>query len=658
MLVQVLFPLNLEALTYEVCSSIANKVKIGVRVLAPFRNKTKYGIITDFGRDVVAIDSVKLKSIETIEDEQSLLPETLVRLMQWVKDYYLCTSGIALKAVLPKGVLEGKRPGKARQTLEPVPQSFEPVKLNEEQTEAVERIQAAQDGVFLIHGVTGSGKTEVYMEAIDRLTPGKQALVLVPEIALTSQIIGRFQQRFGDEVAFYHSRLSQGERITQWHRMRSGKIRVALGVRAAVFAPLTNLALIVVDEEHDTSYKQSEGLRYNARDTAIVRARFEGIRIILGSATPSVETFYHAQNGKFTYLQLTRRFEQRPMPAIEVIDIKRTKKKTHFLSEKLFNAIVSEHEQGRQSLLLLNRRGYSPFFMCFDCGYIFKCKNCSVSLTYHKDKNLLICHSCGRSYPVFAFCPQCNNPSVRFAGIGTQRLEEELKELLSDIKLCRMDRDSTTGKLAHASMVSDMESGAIELLLGTQMVAKGHNFPSVTLAGVVSADVGLNLPDFRSSERSFQLFIQLAGRAGRGQIPGKVYIQTYCPDHYVLSYVKAYDYKGFFEREIAYRQELAYPPFAKLIRIIFRKQDEDSKALENILKHDLKDVITTNTKGLEILGPCPAPIEKSKKFWRWHLLIKGKNSQVLRNKALEVVKNLKKHKLLKIEIDIDPVDML
>lgn len=658
MLVQVMFPLNLEALTYEADPLIVDKLAIGVRVLAPFRNKTKYGIITALGQDVANIDRAKLKAILAIEDEQPLLPETLVRLLRWVKDYYLCTSGIALKAVLPQGVLEGKRPGKARKTLEPVPQSFEPVKLNEEQADAVRQIQSAKEGVFLIHGVTGSGKTEVYMEVIDRLPPGKQALMLVPEIALTSQMIGRFQRRFGDKVAFYHSRLSQGEKITQWHRMRSGNVRVALGVRAAVFAPLPDLGLIVVDEEHDTSYKQSEGLRYNARDTAIVRARFEGIKIILGSATPSVETFYHAQKGKFTYLQLPHRFEQRPMPIIEVIDIKRTKKKTHFLSEKLFNAIVNEHEQGRQSLLLLNRRGYSPFFMCFDCGYAFKCKNCSVSLTYHKDKNSLICHSCGRIYPVYAFCPKCNNPEVRFAGIGTQRLEEELRELLSGIKLCRMDRDTTTGKLAHASIVSDMESGAIELLLGTQMVAKGHNFPSVTLAAIVSADVGLNLPDFRSGERSFQLFIQLAGRAGRGQIPGKVYIQAYNTDHYVFSYVKTYDYKGFFEKEIAFRQELSYPPFGKLVRIIFRKLADDSTVLENILKHDLKEVISRNIKGLEILGPSPAPIEKSKKYWRWHLLLKGSNSQILRNKTIEVVNALKKHKLLKIDIDVDPVDML
>jgi len=658
MLVQVLFPINLEALTYEVSSSIAEKVQIGARVLAPFRNKTMYGIVTACGQDVAFIDSDKLKTIDFLADEQPLLPKTLIRLIYWVKEYYLCAAGIALKTALPKGVLEGKVPGKPRKTLQPVPQSFEPVQLNEEQASAVKRIHNSSEGVFLIHGVTGSGKTETYMETIDRLPSGKQALVLVPEIALTSQIIGRFQRRFGNEIAFFHSRLSQGERIAQWHRMRYGHVRAALGVRAAVFAPLPNLGLIVVDEEHDHSYKQSEGLRYHARDTAIVRARFEGIKIILGSATPSVETFYNAKKGKFTYLQLNRRFEQRPMPSIEILDMKTSKKKTPFLSETLFEAIRQEHEKGRQSLLLLNRRGYSPYFMCFDCGHVFKCKHCSVSLTYHKDKGALICHSCGRIYPVFAFCPKCKNPSVRFTGIGTQRLEEELTQLLSDIKVRRMDRDSTAGKLSHASMIADMEKGEIELLLGTQMVAKGHNFPSVTLAGVVSADVGLNLPDFRSGERAFQLFTQLAGRAGRGEIPGKVYIQTYCPDHYVFPYVKAYDYEGFFQKESTFRQDLAYPPFGKLIRIIFRKKGEDSKALEEIVKHDLKNVISKNIRDLEILGPCPAPIEKSKKYLRWHLLIKGSNSQILRDKAREILDTLKLQKTLKVDIDVDPVDML
>jgi primosomal protein N' (replication factor Y) len=670
MLAKILFPINAEAFTYRIPQEFEQRVKPGIRVIAPFKTKTKFGIIIDYGKDVIKDNNTKyeIKDVEDIPDNEPLLTPILLRLLSWMKNYYMTSSGMALKTALPRGVLEGKKPGKARITYDEVELSYERVSLTDEQIASLAKINSTDRGVFVLHGVTGSGKTEIYMKTIETLPESRQALVLVPEIALTSQMIERFQRRFGETVAFFHSGLSEGEKIVQWHKMRSGKARVALGVRAAVFAPLPRPGLIVVDEEHEASYKQSDGLRYSARETAIIRARFEGIKIILGSATPSVESFYHATKGTFQYLRLLKRFHSRPLPHIDIVDMKQEKKVSPSFSTKLINHIRQEHKKGNQSLLLINRRGYSPYSLCTDCGYIHQCSHCSVTLTYHKDRKISMCHYCGSVTRPPALCPRCKGTSITFVGAGTQRVEEELQKIMKDLVICRMDRDTTTRKLSHQRMVKAMEKGDINLLIGTQMVARGHDFPLVTLSSVVSADVALNLPDFRSGERAFQLFTQLAGRAGRGPEQGNVVIQTYSPDHYVFDYVQKYDHEGFYKRELLMRSDLLYPPFGKLVRIIVTTNSQISKSDDDIKQQAVKvnkfmdglfkDVNLTSEKGVEVVGPAPAPLERIKGRWRWHVLLKGTVSQALREKARIIMDKLKKNKEIKVSVDVDPVDLL
>ncbi|RMD57788.1 MAG: primosomal protein N', partial [Nitrospirae bacterium] len=601
--------------------------------------------------------SFKVYEIEDIIDQIPTVPTNILRLIKWVSMYYLCTYGIALKTALPSGVLQDKKPGKPRITYKAPPLSDEEIILNEEQKRALNVINKHESGVFLLHGVTGSGKTEVYMEAIASLPPEKQALFLVPEIGVTPQLIDRLHRRFGKSIAIYHSGLSLGERMVNWKRIRDGEVRIALGVRAAVFAPIKNLGLIVVDEEHEQSYKQPEGLRYNARDTAIIRAEMEGAKVILGSATPSIESFYSAKIGKFHYLTLKERFKKRPLPRIEILDMKKEEKSSYYLSKKLLRAIISEYKRGRQSLILINRRGYSPFFLCSSCGHTFMCKHCSITLTYHKDKGALICHYCGAVEEPSSECPVCGGHIVKFMGTGTQKVEEELSRAIKGIKIRRMDSDSVSRKLSHHRIVREMETGDINLLIGTQMIAKGHDFPGVTVAAVVSADIGLNIPDFRSAERTFQLLTQLSGRAGRGDDPGTVYIQTYNPDHYVFDFIKRYDYEGLYEQEVMFRKELSYPPFGRLIRIIVsfdeKKKKWEEEEILSVFKH-----VDCSDNHVEVIGPSPAPIDRLKEAVRWHILIKGENPVELREKAKEIIGVIKRRKYIKISVDVDPVYML
>lgn len=653
MQVDVLFPINANAFTYSVPDNIRQKIKIGVRVIAPFKGTEKIGVIIGVKDED---ENIKLRPINAVIDNEPLLTEGLLKLIIWVSQYYMSTYGLALKNAMPLTLLSVKKPGKVRVTYDREIEEKRVINLNEEQQNALNEINMREKGGFLLHGVTGSGKTEVYIHAINSLSKGRGAIVLVPEIALTSQMIDRFRSRFGDMVAFFHSGLSDGERINYWWKMRKGEARVVLGVRSAVFAPFQDLGLIVVDEEQEASYKQFEGLRYNARDVAIARSEIEGIKVILGSATPSIETYYNAKKGDFHYLELPRRVDDRPSPRVEIIDMTKEPKKTWVFSERLIEALKENHSKGYQSLLLLNRRGYSPYLICTDCGYTYKCHICSITLTYHKDTRSLNCHYCGSyKYPEKT-CPECNGIRIRYVGIGTQRLEEELTHLIPEFRLRRMDRDTTMRKLSHYRMIKEMEDKKIDVLLGTQMVAKGHDLPNVTLAGIVSADIALNIPDFRSAERAFQLFTQLAGRAGRGEVPGNVYIQTYEFDHYVFEYVRKNDYNGFFQKELHLRKELGYPPFSRLIRIIMNfKKKETIKDVINDISEEIKKM---DMDGVSILGPSSASIEKIRNLWRWHLILKGKDNAALRHKASEILNYLNKTKGIRVDIDIDPINLL
>lgn len=656
--IDVLFPINAGSFTYSVPEELIPKVKTGSRVLAPFKRAEKVGIITRIyknGKSGLSRE-ITVKKVKDVLDDDPFLPRNLLKIIEWTGQYYLSTSGLALKNAVPSAFFTGGRPGKTRITYDKEIKEQKTFELMPEQQEALARINQANQGVFLLHGVTGSGKTEVYMRAIKALPDDRNAIVLVPEISITAQMIDRFRSSFGGEVVFFHSGISRGEKIRQWWKMRRGEAKVVIGVRSAVFAPYEKLGLIVVDEEQEASYKQSDGLRYNARDVALVRAKIEGFKVVLGSATPSLESYHNAMEGKFHYLELPKRVGSRPMPDVEILDLTKEKKRTAAFSERLLNVLKYNFLQGKQALIMLNRRGYAPYLMCTDCGYSAKCPACSITLTYHKDTKTLKCHYCGSFLYPYKKCPECEGTKIRYAGLGIQKVEEELRFLVPSINLSRMDSDTTQKKLSHYRIIKEMEDGATDLLLGTQMVAKGHDLPNVTVSAVISSDMALNLPDFRSAERAFQLFVQLAGRAGRGDYPGKVYIQTYNPEHYVFEYVKNNDYKGFFQKEMSLREELSYPPFSKMVRIVLKFRTRDMG--EKIIKEVLEIINKTSSRGIDILGPSPAPIEKIRNLWRFHLIIKGKNSRNLRSKASEILHMLKEIDNVKTYVDVDPISLL
>ncbi|MXW18272.1 MAG: primosomal protein N', partial [Gemmatimonadetes bacterium] len=497
-------------------------------------------------------------------------------------------------------------------------------------------------GAFLLHGVTGSGKTLVYIELIRRvLARGGDAVVLVPEIALTPQTVARFRQAFGDLVAVLHSGLSDGERYDAWRQLRRGEKRIAVGARSAVFAPVGALGTIVVDEEHDGSYKQSESPRYSARDLAVVRARQAGAVCVLGSATPSLESWMNVRSGKYALLELPDRVGGGVLPEVRVVDLRvRPREEAppsagpstgdrptppspppRILSPTLAEAIQRRLARREQTILLLNRRGYATFALCESCGAVGECVDCSVSLTLHRARRRMICHHCGHVEDPPSRCPRCGSREMTYGGLGTEQVERVLVESFPEGRVARMDVDTTRGKWSHRDILERVRKGEVDILLGTQMIAKGLDFPRVTLVGVINADTGLHLPDFRSCERTFQLLSQVAGRAGRGSLPGKVVIQTYVPDHYVVRAAVAHDYRGFVERELGARTDPPYPPHLRMARILLSSPVQaDALAAAEALDAWLRGRRLTGT---EVLGPAPAPIEKLHGRFRWHVLLRG-----------------------------------
>jgi primosomal protein N' (replication factor Y) len=529
----------------------------------------------------------------------------------------------------------------------------------------VEGIDSLRFSPFLLYGITGSGKTEIYLRGIERVVEGgRQAIVLVPEISLTPQLIGQFLERFSGRVAMLHSGLSRGERYDEWRRIREGKVDIVIGARSAIFAPFERLGMIIVDEEHETSYKQEEKLRYNARDVAAVRAKLCDAVLILGSATPSLEAYHNAVAEKFRLLKLDERIEGRPLPSVEIVDMRREKGKGVVLSEELRNALGENLAIGRQSFLFLNRRGFASFIQCPDCGFVFKCPNCSVSLTHHFRGKKLICHYCHYAIKIPDLCPDCQGYRIRSFGIGTERVEEEIRKMFPRATVDRMDRDTTRRKRSHHRILKKVKSRETDILVGTQMIAKGHDFPSVTLVGVICADLSLNFPDFRSSERTFQLLTQVAGRAGRGMNPGKVIIQTFNPDHYSIQMARDQDFTKFYREELRFREELGYPPFSRLIniRIEATSQKRATKAAEEMGEWGRKLLKKELYGGrIEILGPSPAPLVKLKGKYRYQMLIKGKKVNVLHRFVEEVVGETKKRWPgggISLTIDVDPISVM
>lgn len=538
-----------------------------------------------------------------------------------------------------------------------------PFKLTQEQSLCLEVIkQSIQKGefkVFLLHGITGSGKTEIYLQAIDEvLKRGKEVIVLVPEIALTPQTVERFKSRFLGKIAILHSKLSQGERYDQWHRIQSGEAKIVIGARSAIFAPLKNLGLIVIDEEHETTYKQYDATpRYHARDVGIMRAKLSNAVTILGTATPSLETFYNTSIGKSQYLHLPYRIDNRPLAEVEIIDMKEEHKMGNhsIFSHRLKEAIADRLNKHEQVIIFLNRRGFATFIQCRDCGNTLKCPNCEITLTYHSADKMLKCHYCNFQKLTPQVCPKCQGHKIRYSGTGTQKVEDELQKLFPKARISRMDLDTTTPKMAHDNILSSFKSQGIDILVGTQMIAKGLDFPNVTLVGVISADVGLNLPDFRASERTFSLLTQVAGRAGRGHIPGLVIIQTYNPDHPTIQSAKTQDYNAFYTQEIVFRKELNYPPFTHIVNIVIKgKNEEETIKLAQIIGSHLR---TTQDKTILILGPAPCPLTKIKEEYRWQILLKGK-PQNLRQLLKSTLDEISIPSDLKVSIDVDAVSML
>jgi primosomal protein N' (replication factor Y) len=526
-----------------------------------------------------------------------------------------------------------------------------------------DKLKANVYAAFLLHGVTGSGKTEVYIRAMRAaVDQGKTALMLVPEIALTPMFARRLRAQFGDAVAILHSSLSEGERLDEWNRIRAGEARVCIGARSAVFAPLENIGLIVVDEEHEASYKQDESPRYHGRDTAIMRAAKANAVIILGSATPSMETYHNAHIGKYTYLRLDERIGGRALAEVEIVDMREVFAqygKQQLFSDQLKNAISENHARGEQTLVLLNRRGFSSFTLCRSCGHSARCVNCDVSLTYHKAEGRLICHYCGHQERVPRACPDCQGPYIYFVGEGTEQLEARLKEQFPQLRIARLDRDTTRRRGAFEKLLNEFAAGDIDLLVGTQMIAKGHDFPNVTLVCVVSVDAGLAMPDFRSAERAFQLLTQVAGRAGRGAKPGRVIIQSYHTEHYALEFARAQDYEKFYQHEIGFRRELRYPPFVALINILARHSDFN-KAVDVAaeLTRLLKAADTENV--LRVLGPAPAPLARLKGEHRLQVLIKTRYRRQAREALDAAMLELKERgqDLRMITVEVDPVSLM
>jgi len=573
-----------------------------------------------------------------------------------------------LKALEAKGLLEFRYEEVVRDPYGDVePEEPMPFELTPAQKEAVAAIRGAMDSgkftVFLLKGVTGSGKTQVYIESISHaLRGGKSALVLVPEISLTPQTVRRFKGHFAGEIAVLHSRLSAGERYDAWRGVREGKYSVVVGARSAVFAPLRNLGLIVVDEEQESSYKQSDtDPRYNARDVAVVRAKLEGATVVLGSATPSLESFYNARMGKYRLLTLPERIDGRPLPRVEVVDMKGELKSGNrsIFSRALRAGIADRLRRGEQVILLQNRRGYSKFIQCRDCGFVMRCRDCDVALTYHSVNRMMVCHYCGLSRKAPSTCPECGGSNLRLGGVGTQRVEESLRAEFPNVRIIRMDLDTTGGKGAHYRLLESFRKGRADILLGTQMVAKGLDFPEVTLVGVISADTALNLPDFRASEKTFQLLTQVAGRTGRGEIPGEVIVQSYVPGDEAISYAKFHDFDGFAERELSARSELGYPPFGRLVEILFRGTDRD--AVSSVAERYSKELSRCGDGSFKVMGAVEAPIPKIRGEHRWQVLLKGRSPSAMRGALRRAGRScgpLARRMKVKVDIDVDPIGML
>lgn len=694
--------------TYNVPVHLHEKIKIGVRVKVPFANQKLEGFVVSFAEN----SEYELKDIDEVVDEEIILTEELFLLGDYLKEKTLCTLISAYQAMLPKAlkasyksnvnkkyvskiriinhqyenltekdrlIIEEIKNGNnlkvelnkissysVKKLLEKEVLKEEKIetyrlyessdntyikhKLNEEQEIAVKTVIDGNDQVYLLHGVTGSGKTEVYLHLIKYyLSINKTAIMLVPEISLTPQMVSRFKNFFQEKIAVFHSRLSEGEKYDEYRRIRRGEVNIVIGTRSAIFTPLNDIGVIIIDEEHTTSYKQDNNPKYHALDIAIKRSEIHNCKIVLGSATPSLESYSRAVYHKYRLIELKNRANNKSLPSVNLVDMSK-EKKTSYFSRMLVDSINDKLSKKEQIILLLNRRGYASFISCNNCDYVSKCPNCDISLTYHKSSNLEVCHYCGYAKKNPIKCPQCHEGTIRNLGVGTEKIEEELNKRFN-ARVIRMDYDTTSTKGSHERIIDDFYNHKYDILLGTQMIAKGFDFPNVTLVGVINADTSLLIPNFRSSENTFQLLSQVAGRSGRSNKEGMVIVQTYNPKHYAINLSKTQDYQKFFQEEMFIRQKLHYPPFFYLVTVKIIGTDYDKTKKESEV---IKSRLVNNLKNSIILGPAIGNILKFKNKYHFVITIKYKKDDNLYPYLEQLLDYYSNNSKVSIDIDFNP----
>lgn len=713
--------------TYKIVETMVSAIKLGLRVKVPFGrgNRVVDGFIVELFENCENISNIK--EIISICDDFTVISENDIKLITLMRKKYMCTYLDCIKLIMPTGITRGmnqkvknvvslkcelsgkyhKDPYENIYTIvsdndgiytkselskkfnvslssintlvkygfltydvkivdrfnERVYENYSERKLNVSQKSATQKIMNDKNNKFLIHGITGSGKTEIYMQLVSlMIDKGKEAIVLVPEIALTPQMIERFKGRFGKNIAVFHSRLSQGERYDEWLRVKSKKVKVAVGARSALFLPFSNLGIIIIDEEHELSYKSDVTPKYNAIDIAMMKADLEDCKLVLGSATPSIETYYKCENKEIELIELNERADGAKLPSATIVDMREEllNDNRSMFSGVLKQEITTVLEKKEQIILFINRRGHSTFVSCRKCGYVFKCEHCDIALTYHSDSKKLICHYCGSVKSLSATCPKCASKYVKYFGVGTEKIEHEVWKTFPDAKTIRMDYDTTRGKNSFEQIYNIFKNGDADILIGTQMVAKGLDFKNVTLVGVIAADLSLNLPDYRANERTFQLINQVSGRAGRGSKPGKVIIQTYDPSSSAIIAASENDYQGFYKEEIQMRKLMDYPPFKNILLINLSSKFE-SLLIKNIQNIGilLKDILQKYSN-IKMLGPCPCSISKIKEMYRWQIILKGNFNSKFSNDIKKIVYDGIKNDYnnIRVNMDINPTSLL
>lgn len=624
---------------------------VGMRVKAPFGRREIQGFVVEVAESLDE-DVSKLKAITKIMEAEPLFDKKTWETALWIADMYMCGWGEALYAMLPGG--------KREKDLEDEPEGSYglpgSITLTDEQENAVESVLGGFGSLYYIHGITGSGKTEVFLTLAEKMVAeGKGIIYLVPEIALTHQMVDAVKKRFADTVAVLHSALTPAQRLKQWRRIQSGDAKVVIGARSGIFAPVKNLGLVIIDEEHENSYKSGSSPRYHARQVAMYRVKKERAKLVMGSATPSVEAYHLMEQETITRLSLTKRVSGGQLPAIQVVDMSR---EHYAISDVLRKEIIKVCAAGNQVILFLNRRGFFYNFSCLDCGYEAKCSHCSIPLTYHKDRGLLICHYCGYSQRPARSCPQCGSLQVGYSGFGTEKIEDDIQRLFPHLKTLRLDSDTASDKGKTKQVLDSFAKGEADILLGTQMVAKGFNFPKVSLVGIILADTTLQMPDFRSPERTFALLTQVSGRAGRFASGGKVIIQTYRPDNYAISCAAAMDEKGFYDKELKSRKNMGFPPFSRLFRFVFRSKNQEkaSKAAGDFAA--LLSQMQPKGYRFQALGPVECPLAVISDNYRYQIIINTDKFASAHGILSAALGAYKVPSGVYVEADVDPLSLM